>query len=364
MKIVHIISTLNIGGAENFVVQLANSQVSQNRVTVLVLGHTDPENNYIAALHSDVAYLELGWNVKYSLRQLYQLNRQLNNIGPHAVHVHLHNPFYYVFALSFFKRKPKYIHTMHSSFGNWKRVLGIIYKLRFLNNRIVHVSLSKTITDAIKKDFPKFRTTTIANGIRPYVPSRQRGAVKRFWHGFGVPPTKGFRFLAIGNISDNKNYALLAQSFKALREQFPELMCIQVGAPSDKALTEELKQINAPNVFLAGAVSNAADLLTEADALVISSVQEGMPIVALEALSMGVPIITTPAGGMPDIVNPSIGFVSDDFEVTSFKKTLRQFMALSYYKKRELAANAKKMFRENYDITIAERQYKLHYGLE
>ncbi|MEL7270205.1 MAG: glycosyltransferase family 4 protein [Bacteroidota bacterium] len=363
MHVVHVISTLDIGGAENFVVQLANKQVDYCNVTIITLRHTH-DKNYRAILHSEIVCVELDWKSKYSLNQLWQLKKIIDKIAPDVVHAHLHNPFYYVFALSCFNRKIKYIHTIHSSFDNWRSVLAIVYKLRHLNNTIQHVALSQTIAKAIHNEFPKLRITTISNGIRTHTPNRKQEEIKHFWDGFGTSTKEGFRFLAIGNISDNKNYKLLALSFQELAQQYPSAICVQIGHPSDKVLAQELKEINASNVFLAGPVSNAADLLTEADALVISSVQEGMPIVALEALSMGVPIITTPAGGMPDIVDTSTGIITDDFEVASLKKALTKFIELSEKKKNELAANARKLFRERYDITIAVRHYKRYYGLE
>ncbi|MEM7486566.1 MAG: glycosyltransferase [Bacteroidota bacterium] len=364
MIVVHIISTLNIGGAENVVVQLANKQVEYCKVAIVTLRRTTNDKNYMARLHSEIEHIELDWKSKYSLNQLWQLNKLINKMAPDVIHVHLHNPFYYVFALSSFKRKIKYIHTVHSSFDNWRKVLAIIHKLRFLNNSILHVTLSPTISKSIQKEFPKLRITTVANGIQSHIPHREKEEIKYFWNGFDISPREGFRFLAIGNISGNKNYRLLALSFKALAKEYPEVMCIQVGSPTDKALTQELKEINASNVFLAGPISNAADLLTEADALVISSVQEGMPIVALEAMSMGVPIITTPAGGMPDIVNTATGLIANDFEVTSFKSTLTKFIQLSQNKKRALGTSARRLFKEKYDITIAEEHYKIHYELE
>ncbi|MFS4448977.1 glycosyltransferase family 4 protein [Maribacter sp. 2307UL18-2] len=364
MNVVHIISTLNIGGAENFVVQLANKQVEYCKVTIVSLRCTDDHENYKAALRSEIGHVELDWKPKYNPNQLWQLNKLINKIAPFVIHVHLHNPFYYVFALSFFKRKIKYIHTIHSSFDNWKNVLAIVYKLRRLNNNILHVALSRTIAKSIEEEFPKLRVATVANGIKSHVIQRKNEEIKKIWNGFDISPKEGFRFLAIGNISDNKNYKLLALSFKALAEEYPDAMCIQAGRPTDKVLTQELKEINASNVFLAGPMCNAADLLTEADALVISSIQEGMPIVALEAMSMGVPIITTPAGGMPDIVSTATGLIANNFEVTSFKNTLTKFIQLSHNKKRALATSAKKLFKERYDINIAEQHYKIHYELE
>jgi len=364
MSIVHVISTLNIGGAENFMVQLANEQAKYRSVNVIVLRSTDTARNYANNIDSDIEVFHLKWKKKYSFRQLFQLNALIGSIAPKVVHVHLHNPFYYVFALSVFERKIRYVHTIHSSFSNWKKVLNIVNRLRFLSKNVLHVCLSKTIAKEVNSNYPKLHTAIVTNGIKSYKPTRSKEAIKSFWRSFEIYPEQGYRFLAIGNISDNKNYKLLALSFEAIAKQYPKAMCIQVGKPTDIALTNELKAIAASNLFLAGPKENAADFLAEADALIISSIEEGMPIVALEALSMGVPIITTPAGGMVDIVTNKNGLISQNFEVHSLKKTLLDFLELPTPKRDYLSKNAREAFESKYEIGITENLYKVNYGLE
>lgn len=364
MSIVHIISTLNIGGAENFVVQLANRQVLKNNVQIVVLRSTDSKRNYIKSMSSTIKLFQLNWKDKYSFLQFIKLMTLLHKMSPEVVHVHLHNPFYYVFAISIFKRKPKYVHTIHSSFKNWKKVLNLVNKLRFLNNRMLHVCLSNTIANDIIRNYPKLKNTVITNGINSHIPARSQKEIKAFWETYEIPSKKGMRFLAIGNISGNKNYRLLAKSFEAIADQYPKAICIQVGNPTDRTLTDELLQLNASNVFYAGPKESAADFLAEADALIISSIQEGMPIVALEALSMGVPIVTTPAGGMVDLVNETNGVISQNFEAESFEKAISSFLELNDSERAILSSNAKKTFENQYEIGLTANSYKMKYELE
>lgn len=364
MKIIHIISTLNIGGAENFVVQLANRQAFDNNVQLIVLRSTDNKRNYIKNITSNIRLFQLNWEEKYSLTQFIKLKTLLDKINPEVVHVHLHNPFYYVFAISIFKRKPRYVHTIHSSFKNWKKVLTIVNKLGFLSNDILHVCLSKTIGKDIRRSFPRLKHAVVTNGIKSHTPLRSQEDIKAFWDPYETPLKKGLRFLAIGNISGNKNYSLLAKSFEAIADQYPKAICIQVGNPTDSELTDELLAMNVSNVFFAGPKESAADFLAEADALIISSIQEGMPIVALEALSMGVPIVTTPAGGMVDIIDETNGFISQNFEVSSFHKVILNFLELNASERAILSSNSRKAFENQYEINIAANNYKINYELE
>jgi len=364
MSIVHIISSLNIGGAENFVVQLANEKTKHKTVKIISLGKTNSNRNYIHAVNQKVELIELGWKKKYSVIQFYQLMILIKKLMPQVIHVHLHNPFYYVFGMSIFNRKPRYIHTLHSSFQNWKRVLTIVNKLRFLSSKILHVCLSNAIAKDIKSQYPRIHTTVIPNGIQSYRHARSKEDVKSFWKTFETRSENSFKFLAIGNISDNKNYKLLALTFEAIALKYPNVIGVQIGNPTDQKLSNELKEIGASNLFLVGPKENAADFLLETDALIISSIEEGMPIVALEALSMGVPIITTPAGGMVDVVNENNGIISRNFEVQEFKKTILKFLDMNFEKRMRLSKNAKVAFENNYEISITANLYKVNYGLD
>ncbi len=364
MEIVHVISTLNIGGAEHFVVQLANEQAKDHKVGIVVLGTTDVHKNYLGKIVGTIEVVQLKWTKKYKLRQLFQFYKLIGNWRPKVVHAHLHNPFYYVFALSLFKGNTTYVHTIHSSFQNWEKTLGRMYRLRFINNRMLHICLTQSILKEVKNAFPKLRTQVIGNGINPHCPERDADTIRDFWNNFSKKPKIGSRLLAIGNICGHKNYKLLALSLESLAKAYPGLMCVQIGGQIEADLAHELTEINSPNLFMAGPIENAADFLSQADALIISSRQEGMPIVALEALSMGVPIIATPVGGMADIVNTNNGLLSENLQVSAFKKTIEDFLKMSSDHKRALRAGAQKAFVDNYEIGAVRNKYMTSYGLD
>lgn len=359
MKIIHVISSLSIGGAENFVVQLANEQSKHNEVSIVSLGVTDPNKNYIDNIEKTVHLYQLGWTKKYSIKQFIHLYFFIGRLSPKTIFVHLHNPLYYVYGISILKPKISYIHTIHSSFENWKLVLGYLNKLRFINNRILHVCVATTIYNELQKKLPKLKSTVIPNGIKSHHPKRAAKEIETFWNSFSIAPKKGQRFLAIGNINRHKNYKLLSMSFKKIYSKYPNTICIQIGHETDTTLVNELKEIDTPNFFLAGPQKNAADFLSEADALIVSSVQEGMPIVVLEALSMGVPIISTPAGGIKDIIkNGENGLIIDDFEIPSLAAAIIKFIELSQKDKKTMATKARACFEHHYEIKKVSQSYQ------
>ena len=76
-----------------------------------------------------------------------------------------------------------------------------------------------------------------------------------------------------------------------------------------------------PNVYFLGKVTNVSDYLLCADAFVLTSIFEGLPISLLEALSAGVIPVCTPVGGIINIVTKNIGFLSEDVSKDAYSQT-------------------------------------------
>jgi N-acetyl-alpha-D-glucosaminyl L-malate synthase BshA len=84
---------------------------------------------------------------------------------------------------------------------------------------------------------------------------------------------------------------------------------------------EDLKLCN--NVHLLGVKSNMQEIMCSADLFVLNSTLEGMPLTLLEAMSCSLPVLTTPAGGIPELVRAGKdGYVTEGFEEEEFAKAI------------------------------------------
>ena len=84
---------------------------------------------------------------------------------------------------------------------------------------------------------------------------------------------------------------------------------------------EELKLCN--NIHLLGIKSNMQEIMCSADVFVLNSTLEGMPLVLLEAMSCKLPVLTTPAGGIPELVRPGTdGVVTKGYEKEEYAEEL------------------------------------------
>ncbi|MDB6025370.1 MAG: hypothetical protein JWM68_1593 [Verrucomicrobiales bacterium] len=120
----------------------------------------------------------------------------------------------------------------------------------------------------------------------------------------GLPNTPLILF--IGNFVPVKNPLLLIQAHAQLCEQVPSTLVMIGGGPMEGEAREFANKAGFGNdVILAGRKSSAeiARYMRAADVLCLSSENEGVPNVILEAFASGVPVVSTNVGGIAEVVN-------------------------------------------------------------
>jgi len=136
--------------------------------------------------------------------------------------------------------------------------------------------------------------TTIYNPIPAAIPPSADAitAAKHLWG------THGPRFLTVGNLKPEKNQALLLRAFAALPRPDARLMLLGNG-PEEAALRALAEELGvAARVIFAGFQRDPAPFYASADLFALSSNHEGFGNVIVEALSHGLPVVSTdcPAG--------------------------------------------------------------------
>ena len=111
--------------------------------------------------------------------------------------------------------------------------------------------------------------------------------------------------VAVGRLHPQKGYDVLLDAVARWerdgRLQPPPLVAIAGDGPLEAELAERVRAERLP-ILLLGRRSDVADLLGAADACVLPSRWEGSPFTAQEALRAGTPLISTRAGGIPELV--------------------------------------------------------------
>lgn len=115
------------------------------------------------------------------------------------------------------------------------------------------------------------------------------------------------KIVSVGRFTPEKNYPLLIHAFNKVSKLKHEIKLYVYGKIDEKLeINELIKKLELENrVFLMGQVDNILEEIGDATMFVMSSLSEGMPNALMEAMAIGLPVISTdcPSGGPRELIN-------------------------------------------------------------
>ncbi len=154
---------------------------------------------------------------------------------------------------------------------------------------------------------------------------------KHFHYKKKTANTDGIKLLHVSMLVDReKNVSGLIRVLKEL-EVRPEVSLDIIGeGPERSALEEAARQSGVLNksVFFRGfyKAEDIANAMQNADALIMFSNFEGMPVTIIEAQCCGLPVIATNVGYIPHMVNSSQGILVDPINESGLKNAVLEFL--------------------------------------
>ncbi|MBR5105890.1 MAG: glycosyltransferase [Alistipes sp.] len=354
MKIVQIIPQLASGGAERFVVDLANELSLQHDI-VLVVSFAFTEQNafYLPEVSDRVKVCSLNKKLGFDSAYLYRLYKIIKKERPDTVHTHVES-FAHFALLKWLFPKVKFVHTVHSDaqFEAGGKLKTFLKKVFFRKGWCKAATISKK-SDLSFKEFygSKTESTLIYNG---------RSLNVEWSDNELIPRTDGCcNLVSIAHISPVKNHLLLCSAVDQLTKKGAPIELYMFGRFVDKDIVGGIKFLNNPHIHLMGEVENPRQYLKNADVFCMSSVIEGMPISLIEALSCGLTPICTAVGGIVDIVEDGEnGFLSQDMTVESYVKAIERYLSLPESQKAEMKQQSIKSA-QKYSIEECAKQYEV-----
>jgi glycosyltransferase involved in cell wall biosynthesis len=149
------------------------------------------------------------------------------------------------------------------------------------------------------------RVRYVPNAVDPRMVAQENGKAI-------VPDDDGAIILCLGRLSREKGQDVLLDAMKEVLARHHHAMLWLAGeGPSEPMLRRQVSRLGIDrNVRFLGFSEYVAPLLRKATVLALPSRGEGMPISALEAMSLGVPVVATDVGGVPDLISsPHVGSV-------------------------------------------------------
>lgn len=348
MKLLHIISSLEIGGAQRLLSDLLPVQKEQG-LDVELLVNVRVENEFTAKIEdAGVKITSLNIPNLYSLSNIIRLRGIIKQYD--VVHVHLFPSVYWV-AIASIGLNVKLVYTEHSTSNRRreKTYLRPIEKLVYRQYDKI-ISISQQVQDALQGWLwaKNERFVVINNGVD----------VERF--SLLRRPIAPKSLIMVSRFAPAKDQETLIRAMKYVDEDVI-LRLVGDGENLEHCRQLAIDEGVSDRVMFLGARSDVAELIAESYIGVQSSNWEGFGLTAVELMAAGKPVVASAVEGLKQVVDGA-GVVFGRGDVAELAEKITQLLVNKEYY--ETIANACKQRAKAYDISVMAEKYKcVYYGL-
>ena len=292
MKICHLIGSLQFGGAEKQLVNLVNN-IRANQKYVIFL--TDKlSGGFYHLLKDEVTVFTVPMKLRYSYYYIYKIAEFLKKNKVDVLQTHMFWANLYGVIAGKLAGIPVIVTTEHGK-NLWKKKRHYLiekYLISFFADKRICVSKDILRIRKNNNEIPADKLVNISNGINmpeSYTPHKRSEKVI---------------LGSIGRFIEAKDFSTLIKACLMLKQKKVDYHLFILG---DGALRRSLETLIkesglSDDISLPGFQNNIKDWLQHFDIFIISSIREGQPLVLLEAMAFGLPIVATSVGGIPDTI--------------------------------------------------------------
>ena len=347
MKIVYILNSLRVGGAERLTARLAEGMAERgHRVLAMTLMPAEA-----GELECGVERVSLGitggpWSAIVGAVRAVRL---LRGFRPDVIHTHGFQGNMLGRLAGVLTPGARVISTIHNVYEGGRG--------RMLAYRMTDGFAARTVAvcEAAARRFESLgavrKCGVVRNAIEVagFEPDAGRRAAVRAEMGVG----EEFVWLAVGRDAPAKDYPGMLGAFGQVRELRPDARLWIAGA--------ERRGGGEDGVSWLGMREDVAALMDGADGFVLSSRWEGMPLAVAEAMAMGKPVVATDVGGVRELVGDCGVLVGD---VGGLAGAMVEVMGRPIEERAELGRRARRRVLEGFDLSARVEEWEGVYGVE
>ncbi len=362
MRLLYILTSLGIGGAEKQVISLAE-RLSANGHTVafLVLKHSAEE----WPVQQPVLRLNLAKTPLAILRGLRFARNFITLFRPQILHSHTYPANIFARLLHVGLRvdgvRPVLINTIHNVHE------GGLHRMLLYSLTSPLVDQVTAVSDAAAERFvrlhavPSNKISVITNAIESDVfcpDARRRTQTRDRMHAGST-----FTWLAVGRLSPAKDYPNLLRAFSLLQQRTAANTALWIAGEGDPlALSVDAPELlgTSKDVRWLGLRRDVVELLDAADAFVLSSAWEGMPLVLGEAMSMGKPVVATQVGGVAELLG-SFGTLVPPADSEALAAAMIALMSSNELERKRSALAVRERIVQHFSMAARAEQWQQYY---
>ncbi len=308
LKILLVESGTTLGGTERVVWELA-TRLPRARWQVRVwLSPSRGVDEMADALAdrgipvSRVAEVDSRWD----WRGMWSTGRRLAREKPDLLHVHHVWPAAdrYLASLAAAAGVPHLVVTEHIV-GRSHSAGQQGLKRRELAQAEAVTAVSAAVADSLVSDYgvPRGRIRVVPNGAEVPDEQAETAAARRLRDELGAGLLRPL-WVCAGRLEEQKGQDVLLEALAGVRRDGLEFVAVLAGEGSRRAALEgRARELGlGGHVRFPGQVEHLGPLLAAADVVTLPSRWEGLPLVLLEAMVRGRPVVATPVGGIPEVI--------------------------------------------------------------
>lgn len=361
MRIAYMLTSLGIGGAERQAIAIAERMQTRGHEVILIV--LRPQETREWATSVKVTRLEVTRSLLRLPGSLRRARRILRNFHPDLIHSHTFPANLFARILRLTGAAPRVVSTIHNIFeGGWQRTLAY----RITDGLSIHTT---TVSEAIAERYirigavPSRKCSVIHNGIdlnEFYPEVCERSSLREQFHA-----DDSFVWLAAGRITAAKDYPNLLRAFAADRAVEDKAQ-LWIAGEAQHQEDRELRTLTAQlgiegRVRWLGLRDDMAEMLAAADAFVLSSAWEGMPLVIGEAMAMQKPIVATDVGGVRELVGDS-GLIVPPRNSSALARALLHIMRTPLHERHARGIAARERIGGHFDIDAKADEWETLYS--
>ena len=360
MKILHLITTINRGGAENQLLTLVREQIREGLdVSIAPLkGNLELKGDFEEAGAKVISHqTNLIW-----IRQIFKIRDIITKESFQIVHAHLPRS---ELTAALCTRKHEFLVTRHNAEAFYTGAPKFLSRLmsKFVENRSFKiVCISKAVSDFLLTNGEISSQPPVIHYGRNInkITERYSDSKAKLLSSLNIPSDSKI-ISTLARLTSQKDIGTLLEAFSILLKKEPSAWLLIAGSgpleESLKKLCEELG-IQAKVKWL-GQINETSRVYMASDIFVLTSRYEGFGLVLLEAMEFHVPIVASNNTSIPEVLGKDHPGLVETGNYLLFAEKISYFLN-SENAKKLLATQDKQL--EKFDIVETSKQHNLIYS--
>ncbi len=329
LRVLHVVPSLRPDGAERIAVHIVTG-LDKRRFRPAIVSISEEVGSDLERVLAN-AGIEVWYLGKkgtgFDARMYPRIHQVFRAFRPNVLHTHL-DVLRYALPSTIYFRPQLIVHTVHNIAEFEMEWHGRLLQRAAYGCGMIPIAVAGKVARSVERLYRLDRCDVISNGV-PTETFRKPRISRSEWrvtHGFGEDEVL---FVCVARLTQQKNHALLLNAFAkaCVADRRARLVLVGTGDFGPK-LQDEVQRLGlVDRVHFMGRRTDIPELLGAMDVFVLSSDWEGNPVSLMEAMSAGLPVISTAVGGVPEVFRNGVeGFLVQPGDTLGFSKAMASLL--------------------------------------